>query len=88
MCVAAGDYEDVSYLLFSHFPPDWWWGEGRGVINADVSNSAPPIGGDPAADHKKLVDDKYKRIGCAFTRGPDVNGYWGQGLWVCDLKGE
>ena len=62
-------------------------GKDDGRLLTGVVCSGAAIGGDPAGHHKILVDKQYKRIGCAFTRNPNADTYWGQGLWVCDLKG-
>ncbi|KAL8962023.1 MAG: hypothetical protein Q9193_001512 [Seirophora villosa] len=49
------------------------------VSNADSEN--------PTGHHDILVDNQYSQIGCAFTRNPNADDWFGsQGLWVCDLR--
>ncbi|KAL8787305.1 MAG: hypothetical protein Q9213_002296 [Squamulea squamosa] len=77
---------EISFISWICEVPSPKMGDACSLTDINNPNAVMRITKGGTGHHDILVDNSYKKIGCAFTKKPNADSWFlSQGQWVCDL---
>ncbi|KAL8679451.1 MAG: hypothetical protein Q9186_004281 [Xanthomendoza sp. 1 TL-2023] len=77
---------EISYIAWICEVPSAQMGDACSLVDVNNKDAVMRITMNGRGHHDILVDNNYKKIGCAFTPNSNANEWFlGRGQWICDL---